>query len=190
MTAAARIHLMRHGAPVLAGRMLGRTDSAATPAGIEACRAAAETLTGITAIVSSDLCRAHASAEAAGKVLALPVGIDPRWREMNFGDWDGRRPDEIDPAALTRFWADPDAAAPPGGERWSLLCARIAAALSIVADGTLVVTHAGAMRAALGIVCGFDVRQVWAIDLPYAAVLTLSLWRDHTITGQITGLRA
>lgn len=187
---AARIHLMRHGAPVLAGRMLGRTDSAATPAGIAACRTAAAPLVGVGAIVSSDLCRASACAEAIGEALALPVSIDPRWREMNFGDWDALAPGEIDPAALARFWADPDGATPPGGERWSLLCVRIAAALGTVADNTLVVTHAGAMRAALAVACGFDVRQVWAVDLPYAAVLTLSLWRDHTIAGQITGLRA
>ncbi len=38
------LYLMRHGEPVLAGRMLGRTDCDVTPEGIAACRAQAEGL--------------------------------------------------------------------------------------------------------------------------------------------------
>jgi len=185
---------MRHGEPVLAGRLIGHADIAATPAGIAACRVAARG-TGAAAIVSSDLSRAAACAAAAGEALALPVRFDPRWRELDFGDWDGCAVAGLDPADRDRFWQDPDAYPPPGGEQWSALVARVAAALGDLQNGALVVTHAGAMRAALAVACGFDARQVWAFDLPYAATLTLSLWHGDgrlagQVTGQVTGLRA
>ncbi|WP_438907651.1 histidine phosphatase family protein, partial [Bacillus licheniformis] len=80
-------------------------------------------------------------------------------------------PASIDPAALGRFWDDPDAAAPPGGERWSALVARVGAAIAeLPPEPTLIVTHGGAMRAALHVLCGFDVRTVWAFTLPYASL--------------------
>jgi alpha-ribazole phosphatase len=180
---------MRHGEPAVTGRLLGHADVAATPAGMAACRAAARAIGG-AAIVSSDLSRAAACAAAAGEALALPVRVDPRWRELDFGAWDGCTAADLDPADRDRFWQDPDAYPPPGGERWSALVARAADALGDLGDGTLVVTHAGAMRAALAAACGLDARQVWAFDLPYAAVLTLTLWReDGRLSAQVTGLR-
>src|ERR1700754_2091877 len=103
------LHLLRHGAPEMVGRMLGRTDAEPTDHGIEACLAQVPDL-GIEAIISSDLCRASRAAAAIGDRLGLNVAIDPRWRELDFGEWDGLLPDEIDPAALGRFWDDPDAA--------------------------------------------------------------------------------
>src|SRR5438128_81371 len=114
------LHLLRHGAPEVAGRMLGRTDAESTVQGIKACIGQVADL-GIEAIVSSDLRRAADAATAIGEWLGLAVTIDQRWRELDFGDWDGLPASEIDAAALGRFWNDPDAAPPPCGERWSAL---------------------------------------------------------------------
>ncbi|WP_267434570.1 histidine phosphatase family protein [Sphingomonas sp. GM_Shp_1] len=178
-----RLHLLRHGEPELTGRMLGRTDSPATAHGLAAC---VDRARGVKVLrrISSDLSRARASAEAIG-----PTEIDPRWRELDFGDWDGLAPDAIDRAVLDRFWQDPDAAPPPGGERWSDLVARVAAAIAdLRPEPTLVVTHGGAMRAALHILCGFDTRAVWAFALPYASLLTLEVWDGVPRTAQVTGL--
>ncbi len=164
--------------------MLGHTDSPATPAGIAACRARGQGLAW-DRIASSDLRRARACAEAiAGHV----VSGDPRWRELDFGQWDGLAAAEIDAGALTAFWADPDAGPPPGGERWSALVARVGEVLASIDGTTLVVTHAGAIRAALAHLCGFDHRQVWSVHLPYAALLSLRLWRGQEPTAQIVAL--
>jgi len=179
------LHLMRHGEPVLAGTMLGHTDGAATPAGVRACREAGAGLAGVR-LIASDLIRARACAEALG-----PAETDPRWRELDFGEWDGRRANELDPHALGRFWDDPDAHPPPGGERWSALLARVGAALDALAPvPTLVVTHAGAMRAALCRLCEFDRHQAWAFDLPYACLLSLEMWEGAPRLARVTGLRA
>lgn len=182
------LHLMRHGEPVLTGRMLGRTDCAVTQAGIASCLAQAEGLE-FQQVVSSDLRRAAACAEAVAQERGRTALLDGRWRELDFGAWNGLAAAQIDPAALGRFWDDPDANPPPEGERWSALVARVGAAVAMLEAPTLVVTHAGAIRAALAALCGFGQRQLWAFDLPYASVLSLRLWRGGEPMAQIVGLR-
>jgi alpha-ribazole phosphatase len=183
------IHLIRHGEPEGAGRLLGRTDAAATAAGLASCVDQVEGLE-VSAVLSSDLIRARASAEAVATMLGHVVSIDPRWRELDFGAWDGLAPTTIDADALGRFWNDPDANPPPGGERWSALIARVREALAALPDGpVLIVTHAGAMRAAMAALCGMDQRALWAIDLPYAALLTLRVWPSDPPSAQIVALR-
>jgi alpha-ribazole phosphatase len=182
------LHLLRHGEPAIAGRRLGRTDCAATPAGIAACVEQVSEL-GIEAIIASDLVRARAAAEAIGQRLGLSIAIDRRWRELDFGAWDGLSSAEIDGDALGRFWEDPDAHAPPEGERWSSLLARVAEAIGALPPrSTLIVTHGGAMRAALAHLCGFSQRQLWAFELPYAALLSLRVWPGEQRFAQIAGL--
>ena len=176
----APLYLMRHGEPVLTGRMLGHTDCEASPAGIADCREQARELA-VVHLVSSDLRRARQCAEAIAA-----SAIDPRWRELDFGEWDGLAAAEIDPAALGRFWEDPDAFPPPGGERWSDLVARVRAAIAALPpEPVLVVAHGGPMRAALHVLCGFDLRATWAFDLPYGAVLAFHRWGGGA---QIAGL--
>jgi len=182
------LHLLRHGAPEITGRLIGRTDVAPTLDGVRACREQARDL-GIEAVIGSDLARARVAAEVIGGDLALPVTIDPRWRELDFGAWDGLATSVIDPVALGHFWDDPDAAPPPDGERWSALVTRVAEAIAdLPPRTTLVVTHGGAMRAALAALCGFDQRQLWAVDLPYAAMLGLKVWPGTPRTAQIMAL--
>lgn len=184
------LHLLRHGAPEIAGRMLGRTDAEPTEQGIQACLGQVAEL-GIEAITSSDLRRASCAAAAIGDRLGLTVTIDPRWRELDFGDWDGLPASDIDAAALGRFWDDPDAAPPPGGERWSALLDRVGQALGDIAPcTTLVVAHGGSIRAAVALLCGFEQRQLWALDLPYAALLSLRIWPGDRPSAQIIGLWA
>lgn len=187
------LHLLRHGEPEGAGALIGRTDAAPTVAGIAVC---VEQVRGLETqvlpevLVASDLSRARLAGEAIGRAIGAPLSIDPRWRELDFGVWDGLTPADIDNAALTRFWDDPDAYAPPGGECWSALVHRVAAAVGDLAPRpTLIVTHAGAMRAASAALCGFDARQVWALDLPYNALLSLRVWPGENPAGQIIGLR-
>ncbi|WP_157217822.1 histidine phosphatase family protein [Flavisphingomonas formosensis] len=188
MSAPRLLHLMRHGAPMRTGLMLGHTDEPPNPAGIAACMAQAEGLDAAT-IIASDLARARQAGEAIAAECGMPLHVDPRWRELDFGAWDGRASAEIDRGALGRFWGDPDAAPPPGGERWSALRERVGAAIDgLPAGPALVVTHGGAMRAAMALLCGFALPQLWAFDLPYGALLSLRLWPGPQRSGQIVGL--
>jgi len=182
------LHLLRHGAPETPGLLMGRTDGAPTAEGVAACVAQARNL-GVERLIASDLHRCRAAGDAIAAATGLPLIVDPRWRELDFGDWDGQPASAVDAEALHRFHDDPDANPPPGGERWSTLVARVSTAIADLAPvPTLVVTHGGAMRAALHILCGFDQRQLWAFDLPCAARLSLRVWPGEPPAAQITGL--
>ncbi|MET0248798.1 MAG: histidine phosphatase family protein [Sphingobium sp.] len=182
------LHLMRHGAPETPGLLMGRTDGTPTEEGIAACIAQQRGLK-ISAIIASDLRRALAPAEAIGTQRNLSPLVDPRWRELDFGAWEGMTVAAVDQNAMARFWADPDKAPPPGGERWSTLVDRVAQAIDgLIPVPTLVVTHGGAMRAALAALCGLTPAQSWAFALPYSALLSLHIWPGERPTAQITGL--
>ena len=103
-------------------------------------------------IISSDLIRAADTATAieSGR-LRLPH--DPDLREINFGDWELRRFDEVsreDPGHIRAYWETPGDVAPPNGESWNATCARVDGAIDrlLGAHGgqdLIVVAHFGAI---------------------------------------------
>ena len=181
------IHLLRHGPPVQSGLLLGHTDTPALSDDCPRMRARVRTLP-IRRIAASDLTRAAGQAANLARHFGVPLTLDPAWRELAFGAWDGLAAAAVDQAALARFWDDPESHPPPGGERWSALRTRVAAALDTLEGGTVVVTHAGAMRAALSVLTGLDHRGVWALDLPYRALLSVRIWPGPPASGQVIGL--
>lgn len=106
------------------------------------------------AIVSSSMRRCAAFARELADQRAVPLRLDPRLVEYHFGDWQGVPIETIAAEqgdALGRFWADPVAHPPPGGETFDVFRARLCAALDDIAvesggRRTLVVTHGGAIR--------------------------------------------
>jgi alpha-ribazole phosphatase len=88
---------------------------------------------------------------------ARALGLDPvlvsEFSEQDFGDWTGRRHDDLAAAgggAYTRFWSDPAHARPPNGESFEDQIARVRSGLRRIADGSAaLVGHSGTIRAAL-----------------------------------------
>ncbi len=66
----------------------------------------------------------------------------------------------------------------------------MAAAIAELDRPAVIITHAGAIRAAVSVFTGLDHRGVWAFDLPYGARLTLRIWREAPLAGQIVELSA
>lgn len=104
-------------------------------------------------VISSDLSRAVATADALGPRPRLPH--DPGLREIHFGHWETRAFAEIeaeDPEHIRAFWDTPGDIRPPGGESWNELTARTWAALDRLqgrAPDLIVVAHFGPIVAAL-----------------------------------------
>lgn len=181
------LHLMRHGAPVERGLLLGHTDMPTSDAGCSACFERGRSLQ-VKAIISSDLQRAQRPAELIAAWQDLPSRCDARWRELDFGDWDGAAPAGLPQADLAAFWDDPDGFAPPGGETWVTMRNRVSAALEEIDQSTLVVAHAGSIRAALSLLLCWDYRQSWSLALPHAALVSLTVWPGDKRAAEITGL--
>ena len=133
-------------------------------------------------IVSSPLQRCAAFAQGLAERCQLPLQTDPRWRELSFGDWEGRRSTDIlaaDPQALQAFWDDPDAHPPPGGESLAALQQRSSAAwdelVGELATGqrALLVAHAGVIRVLLCRLLGLPITELFRFDVPHAAMISV-----------------
>ncbi len=181
------LHLMRHGAPKTPGLLLGHTDMPPDLVAMQMCIERSRTLA-FECLFSSDLTRARTPAALIAADRQVAHQIDARWRELHFGTWEGADPATLPVDETRRFWSSPDDSPPPGGETWSALCKRVSSALGDIRRPTLIIAHAGAIRGALTVLCGFSYQQAWAIDLPYAAVVTLRLWPGGSTGAQITGL--
>jgi broad specificity phosphatase PhoE len=168
------IYLIRHAEPENAvGRGLGHTDAPLTARGIEAAARLAGEWRGRAQIQSSDLVRAVGTAAAFG----APFTVDPRWREMHFGIWDGQRFDDIaatDGARWQRFLDDFDTERAPGGECFLDLQTRAVSALDALPDQDhLIVCHAGVIRALLCHALELPARHGFRFRIDYTSVTLL-----------------
>jgi alpha-ribazole phosphatase len=92
------------------------------------------------------------------KVLQLDPVPFAEFTEQDFGDWTGRRHDELavsDGETYARFWNDPAGSIPPGGESFASQVARVRQGIDrIETDQAILVVHSGTIRAALAIALG------------------------------------
>ncbi len=133
------------------GRCYGRADLPLLPGWQATVPALAATLRGIAPrlVHTSPLQRCREPADALGTLLDIPVRIDPRLVELDFGDWDGRRWDALPREALDRWAADPLGFAPPGGESGRALVERVTRVREELAGtgaAAIVVSHGGPLR--------------------------------------------
>lgn len=167
-----RLLLVRHGETEsnVARTYTGWTNTPLSPRGREQAQAVAERLASfpVGAVYASDLDRAAQTAAEIASVHRLPVTLDPRLRERNYGLLEGM---EFQ-AARERFpklFPEPDRYAAdctlPEGESVPDVRERIASFVGDMAHcgrrGTIViVSHAGAIRMFLGAL----------LDLPLQAI--------------------
>jgi broad specificity phosphatase PhoE len=153
--------LVRHGQTVwhAENRYAGRSDVALTPRGVEqAAQLAVWAQTaGLAAVWSSTLSRARITAEACSEAAGLPLEVDARLCELDFGEGEGLTSAEMTerfPDARAAFLADPVTHHLPGGEDPVSAADRFTECLGEIAekhpDGrVLVVAHSSAIRLAL-----------------------------------------
>lgn len=100
-------------------------------------------------IRTSPLSRCLLPAQLLGRTLDIPVHVDPRLIELDFGEWDGLDWDHVPRASLDLWAADPTGFAAPGGESGAMLVRRVEAVFEeLRADGLdcLIVSHGGPLR--------------------------------------------
>ncbi|HJY03478.1 MAG TPA: histidine phosphatase family protein [Streptosporangiaceae bacterium] len=144
--------LLRHGQTPMSvqKRYAGRTDAPLTEVGVQQAAAAAKRLAsaGLGVIVTSPLLRTVQTAQAVAAVTGAAVVTDDGFRETDFGAWEGLTFAEVRerwPAEISAWLADPEVA-PPGGESFTDVSARVTAALDRVlaaraGQTVLIVSH-------------------------------------------------
>ncbi len=105
-------------------------------------------------VIASPLLRARETADAFG----MPVEVDERWIELDYGELDGTPLSDV-PPELWREWRANPTFVPPGGESLTALGVRVRAACAELVDEVrerhvVVVSHVSPIKAAIA----------WALD--------------------------
>jgi probable phosphoglycerate mutase len=195
----------RHGrtAANASGLLLGRLDVPLDEVGQQqAARLAASVLetaaaagSPIAAIVSSPLERTRSTAAAFG----LPVQVDERLVELDYGELDGRPLADVPPEVWRDWRADPDYLPPGCGESLAEVQQRVEQACEDWAgvarvEGTVVlVTHVSPVKAAVGWAMGIGAGAAWTTHVDQASVSRITVGggrrvlRTFNETGHLTG---
>jgi alpha-ribazole phosphatase len=168
------IFLRHPRAAVAAGVCYGRLDLPPGPeAEAEIARALA-LMPPVAALLTAPALRCRALSDRIAARDGVAAVIDDRLQELDFGAWEGRDWDAIDRAESDRWAADPWTVAPPGGETFAALVARVAAALAEAPPDAAIVTHAGIIRAARMILTGASFGAVFAAPVPHCRPIPLA----------------
>ena len=169
------LYLIRHPRPAVApGICYGQTDLGLAESAAEVAARLRPLLPTEFALYASPLARARLLAEALGTPR-----LEPRLKEIHFGEWEGRSYDDIGRAALDA-WADaPLDFAPPGGESPRQMAARVhdflaeLQAASVAA--AVVVAHGGPLRALAGHLLKLPAEHWLGLDFACGEVTRLDL---------------
>jgi broad specificity phosphatase PhoE len=171
--------VVRHGrtAANASGLLLGRHDPPLDDVGAAQAAAIADVIGPVDRVVSSPLqrCRATAACIAGERI---PVDVDERLIELDYGEFDGRPVGDL-PEGTWERWRSDITFTPPGGESIADLGRRVRAALEELApaaiEGNVVaVTHVSPVKAAVA----------WALGVGDEIA-----WRAHVSPGSITRIR-
>ena len=178
-----RLVLVRHAEPQedARGRCYGSLDIGLSEAGYAHARRVAPALASLGTVYSSPRLRAVETAKAIG---VAPI-VDDDLREIDFGELEGRRYDEIaetDPE-LYRAWMErPTTVRFPGGESFADLRERALRAFDAIRNAhasAVVVTHGGVIRAGVAAWLGMPDEAIFRLDQAYCGV-TIVEWLDGT----------
>jgi broad specificity phosphatase PhoE len=170
------IVLVRHGrtAANASGLLLGRADPELDAEGQLQAARLAEVLSAerVARVVSSPLVRCRQTAAAVAGALGVPVEVDDRWIELDYGELDGTATSDI-PAETWAKWMADVAWAPPGGESLAQLGERVRMACDELAresEDVVVVSHVSPIKAAVAWALGVGDEVAWRLFLAPASI--------------------
>lgn len=174
------LYVVRHGRTEAnaSGQLLGRADVPLDAEGRQQAQRLAGRLPTPARVISSPLARCRETAEAFG----VPVEIDERWIELDYGEYD-RTPIGDVPAAVWSRWRSDLTFAPAGGESIAELGARVRAGMEalqpdLVAapdDDVVVVSHVSPIKAAVAWALGVDDKVTWRMFVGVASITRIAI---------------
>ncbi|MEO5376944.1 MAG: histidine phosphatase family protein [Magnetococcus sp. DMHC-6] len=184
------IDLLRHGEPVGGERFRGTLDDPLSSEGWIQMQNAVAGCMAWEVVVTSPMRRCAEFAQTVAKQLAIPLEIDPRFREMSFGTWEGYTGQELlrtDQERIMQFWQNPWLFPPPGGEHLQDLRMRVEQGWQELEQRfwgghLLLVAHGGVIRMILALVLKIPLEHLSRITVPYAALSRIRIDRVGTDT--------
>ena len=191
MPSSTLIDVLRHGEPLGGARYRGRTDDALSNAGWQQMTDAIELCTTDqnnvnkpapwTHIISSPLSRCADFARLLSETHQLELLIEPRFAEIDFGDWEGLTSQQImerNSEQLLQYWDNPIDNTPPNGEPLNSFKSRVTSAwndllsehASTDKKHLLVITHGGTLRIIMSHVLTTPLTALFKLDVPYACL--------------------
>ncbi len=176
------IAFVRHGEtkPNRDGLLLGRSDVALTDRGRAQANRLADSFvdTGVARVLTSPLRRACDTAAPIATACGVPVEVDERLIEIDYGEWEGRPFAELDREVVSRWHRDADFA-PPGGESLVVVADRTGSfcdeRLGAGTDGVIVaVSHVSPIKAAVTWTLGVSPELAWRMRLDVASVTRIA----------------
>lgn len=167
--------LIRHGAPAETGVCYGHSDPTLAEPAEQTARSLSATLAqrpGPWYCSPSARCLAIARALAPADQIMEVEAL----RELNFGDWEQQPWSDIDRDALDDWAQQPLDYCMPGGESGRDLFKRVHAwAMQTSFDEhSIVIAHAGSLRALAATLLGQPFEQTWQWPVPYGTALKLN----------------
>ncbi len=168
----------------------GQSDVPLSALGRQQAELAAEQLAGrkIDAVYTSDLERALQTASAIVEKFSLPILMDPRLREMNFGVLEGMTFEEGQAKypEMIASWLNDYNQPLKGGEKLDDFTARIVSFLDDLKqnhDGEilLLVAHGGSLGELVRLALGLPVERRWAFAMDNASLSELILEADYSL---------
>ncbi len=188
-----RLFAIRHAETVWSRerRFAGSRDIPLTAEGRRQCAALAQALAGssIAAVYASPLARARESAEPLAAAQGIPLHLEPDFREMGFGDWEGLTRDEVAqrfPEEYAVWRATPERFLRPGGEPLTAVAERVSRALTALRsthdkETVVLVSHAVVTRLLVLAALGLGPERLWSVEASPAGISEIE-YRDDWVT--------
>jgi len=175
------VYLVRHTKPAVeSGVCYGQSDVPLADSYHTELAAIQKIISGkaITHCFSSPLTRCL---QLAQDLHARPV-VDERLKELNFGDWEMHRWDDLDRRQV-QAWGDHFVTEPcPNGESFTDLQQRVLSFWNehyqSNAKNILVITHGGPIRTLIATLLRQPLEQAFSIDVPYGSVFSINPLSD------------
>lgn len=188
------IVLLRHGVTESTVRKLfcgsGGTDPGLTDEGhAQAERAAAWIASHhrVDAVVSSPLLRTQETARHVADLIGADIEVEPGFAEAAFGAWDGHTFAEIMERWPTELqhWLGSTAVAPPSGEAFDAVDARVARARDRVVEQypgrtVVVASHVTPIKMLVRQALDAPMPVIYKMELAPASITTIQWWPDGT----------
>ncbi len=186
-----KIIFVRHGRTLWnsTGRYQGQSDIELSEEGICQAKKLAQNfpVDNIDVVYSSPLKRAYNTGKLIADKFKVPIFADDRFREINFGDWEGLTYDQISAKwgnKLDYMFEHPDIAEIPNGESFVQVQKRAIEGVKEILQSnegkTVVITaHGGVLRTILAHYLYMPLRYIWSLRQDNTAVNIITYYENN-----------